>query len=303
MTGTIQIATAPGTWGIEPVDDPRQVPWQLVVDEAAAAGFDGIELGPYGYLPTDAVQLGRELAARGLGLAAGFVMEPFHDSGQTSRILSEAQQTCELLAAAGATTLVVIAGLVPERSATAGRHEVAPPLEGGSRLTFIRTVSALVDRANVAGLRAAFHPHAGTYVEFDDEIDRILKEADGRLGLCIDTGHCVYSGIDPSELLERYGEQVVHVHFKDLHHELLDDALRNEATFEQAVASGVFCALGDGSVDLGTFIQGLGTIGYDGWATYEQDRVAADHPQARPDAERSLAYLRTLGIHDRPQAV
>ena len=61
--------------GIEPGADPDRAPWQLVLDEVAAAGFDGIELGPIGYLPTDPERLSAELASRGLRLAAGYLMK------------------------------------------------------------------------------------------------------------------------------------------------------------------------------------------------------------------------------------
>jgi sugar phosphate isomerase/epimerase len=60
----------------------------------------------------------------------------------------------------------------------------------------------------------------------------------------------------------------------------------------------VFCTLGDGSADLRTFAARLRRSGYDGWATYEQDRVASDHPRARADAERSVAHMHTLGIRE-----
>jgi sugar phosphate isomerase/epimerase len=86
----------------------------------------------------------------------------------------------------------------------------------------------------------------------------------------------------------------MHVHLKDLRTPVLDRALAHGWSFEQAVASGVFCALGDGNCDLAGFLSALGNIGYDGWATYEQDRVAAEHPHARGDAERSLVHLESL---------
>jgi len=297
----IRISTAPGTWGVEPVVDPAQAPWPLVLDEVAAAGFDGIELGPYGYLPVDVDRLSSELSARGLRLSAGFVMEPLHDSAHTDRILDTTRHTCKLLSDAGAKVLVVIGSLVPERSATAGRPDAAPPLDGWNRTIFIRTVGAIIDIAARHGLTATLHPHAGTFVEFDDEIDSMLDQAGMQLGLCIDTGHCLYSGVDANALLQRHADRVSHVHFKDLHGELLHEALFNKLSFEQAVASGVFCSLGDGSVDLKAFADQLRRLGYDGWATYEQDRVAADHPHARSDAQRSLACLHNLGIHDRSE--
>jgi inosose dehydratase len=292
----IRLCTAPGTWGIEPGDDPEHAPWQLVLDEVAEAGFDGIELGPLGYLPTDPVRLSAELSSRGLKLSAGYVMEPFHAPAETSRILDATEQICELLAKAGAKTLVVIGSLVPERSAAAGRPDAAPTLSGSPRSIFVRTVRAVVDRAADNGLIAAFHPHAGTYVEFEHEIDEMLSDTGPELKLCVDTGHSLYAGIDATALLDSYSDRIAHVHLKDLHVAALQRAITDRLTFEEAVAAGVFCPLGDGDIDLAPFLTKLQAIGHDGWATYEQDRVAADYKSARADAERSLAHLEALGV-------
>lgn len=59
-------------------DDPRQVPWQRFLDEVAGAGYEWIELGPYGYLPTDPAVLAEETARRGLRVSAGTVFTGLH---------------------------------------------------------------------------------------------------------------------------------------------------------------------------------------------------------------------------------
>ena len=294
MTGVIRIGTAPGTWGVEPGSSIDQPPWELVLDEVAAAGFQGIELGPFGYLPTDRQQLAWELSSRGLKLSAGYVMEPLHEAAQTSRILVDAERTCTLLADVGAKVLVLIGALVEERTAAAGREDLSPRLVGRQRATFMSTLTRLVDLAHDRGLTAVLHPHAGTHVEFEQEVDRLLDEADVRLGLCVDTGHCMYSGIDAQALLERYADRVRHVHLKDVRRDVLSRALGEGLRFEQAVAAGTFCPLGQGSVDLAGFLARLREINYNGWATFEQDRLAAEYASARADAEQSLAHLLAL---------
>jgi len=62
-------------------DDPQQTPYGRFLDEVAASGYEWIELGPFGYLPTDPKQLGDELAARNLKLSAGTVFEHLHRDG------------------------------------------------------------------------------------------------------------------------------------------------------------------------------------------------------------------------------
>ena len=60
------LGTAPDSWGVWFPSDPHQVTWQVYLDETVEAGYTEIELGPYGFLPTDAEQLRDELGSRGL---------------------------------------------------------------------------------------------------------------------------------------------------------------------------------------------------------------------------------------------
>ena len=67
----LSIGNAPCSWGVEFADDPRNPPWTRVLDEAQAAGYTGIELGPLGYMPEDPAVLGPALAERNLTLIGG----------------------------------------------------------------------------------------------------------------------------------------------------------------------------------------------------------------------------------------
>ena len=60
----IKLGVAPDSWGIWFPSDPKQMPWQRCFDEMAQVGFKWVELGPYGYLPTDPAVVRAELAAR-----------------------------------------------------------------------------------------------------------------------------------------------------------------------------------------------------------------------------------------------
>ena len=77
---TILVGSAPDSWGVWFPDDPNQTPYTRFLDEVAASGYEWIELGPFGYLPTDPKQLSDELAARDLKLSAGTVFEHLHQS-------------------------------------------------------------------------------------------------------------------------------------------------------------------------------------------------------------------------------
>jgi inosose dehydratase len=71
----VTIGTAPDSWGVWFPDDPRQMPWQRFLDEVTEAGYKWIELGPYGYLPTDLSVLRRELDKRDLKVSGSFITD------------------------------------------------------------------------------------------------------------------------------------------------------------------------------------------------------------------------------------
>ena len=55
------ISNAPCSWGVG-YPTGNKVGWRQYLDEVAAAGYRGTELGPFGYLPKDASLVGEELS-------------------------------------------------------------------------------------------------------------------------------------------------------------------------------------------------------------------------------------------------
>ena len=74
----VTIATAPCSWGVWYADGtPSGTPWNIFLDQAAAAGYRALELGPDGYLPTDEAVLREELTRRGLEVCSGTCCSQF----------------------------------------------------------------------------------------------------------------------------------------------------------------------------------------------------------------------------------
>jgi inosose dehydratase len=288
----LRIANAPTSWGVEDPEDRANPPWDRLLNDLAAAGYAGTELGPLGYLPTDPELLRRELADRGLALVGGYVFEPLHTPDGVAAALDTGRRTCELLAAAGAAHLVIIQGFSPERERAAGRAGAAAPLADAGWATLVDGVEQLARLAREHGLVPVFHPHAGTHVEFEDEIDRLVAATD--VPLCIDTGHCAYAGIDAVALVERLRPRIAYLHLKDVDADRLRVALALELSFEEAVAERVFCPLGEGVVDFAALAAALD--GFEGWATVEQDCLPTDSAAPAEHAAASLAHLRAAGL-------
>ncbi len=85
----VTIGSAPNSWGIEFEEDPNQVPWSRFLDEVAEAGYEWIELGPPGYLPTDYATLRAELDQRKLKVCGTWVMRDYEDTSQWPSIEAE----------------------------------------------------------------------------------------------------------------------------------------------------------------------------------------------------------------------
>jgi inosose dehydratase len=137
------------------------------------------------------------------------------------------------------------------------------------------------------------HPHAGGYIEFEDEIERLLSDVPAdELGLCLDTGHALYAGSDPIDLASRYASRIEHLHLKDV----AEPVLARELDFWEAVAAGIFCPVGEGLLDLAGLRDALTAIGYSGFATVEQDRRPGTAGDPADDLAHSVARLRAAGL-------
>ena len=258
----LELGTGPVSFGVDFAGAPGNPPWEAVLDGIAAAGYRWTELGPLGYLPED---LAGELQARGLGLTAGFVFEPLHDR---RRAPAAAVAVAERVAALGGRFLVVIDAVSPGRARTAGRPEAARRLDRDAVAVQVENVREIAAIARGSGLRAVVHPHAGTHVEFRDEVEPLLDVAE----LCLDTGHWLYAGHDPVRDYARWTDRIPYLHLKDL------DRARLAGDFWASVRAGAFRPLGHGDLDLRALVEVLD--GFAGWAIVEQDRVAGGDPVA-----------------------
>lgn len=284
----ITLATGPVTWGVDFADTPTNPAWATVLDDVASSPLSALELGPVGYLPEDPAELREALGSRGLTAVGSFVFEDFHAPARREQVIAVAERACAAIAAAGGTVLVMIDRPGEERVATAGRSDAARRLTTAEWAAMLTTVDEVAAIARDHGLRPAFHPHAGGFVEFADELERLL--ADSSLGLCLDTGHAAYAGLDPAEAVRAYGSRLVHVHLKDVRRDVLARVERERLSFWDAISAGIFCPLGDGVVDVGAVLTALGEIGYGGFATIEQDRVPGTGAPL-DDLLRSVAVL------------
>ena len=292
----LTIGTAPDSWGVWFPDDPKQTPWHRFLDEVVEAGYEWIELGPYGYLPTDLSALQPELNSRGLNVCATFIMRALHQASAWPEIEEEVLGAGELLASLNARFLVVIGSTYTDLFT--GKLLEPSRLQDDAWQRMIDATHRVADLAQEKfGLTAVFHPHADTHVEYEDQIERFLQDTDGdRVSLCIDTGHHAYRGGDPARFMRRHHERVPYLHLKSVDPDVMQRVEAEDLPFATAVGMDMFCEPSQGVVDFIAFRNVLEEIDFDGWAIVEQDMYPAPFDKPLPIATRTRAYLREIGL-------
>lgn len=297
---TIRIASAPVSWGIyEFKDIEPKYPYTRVLDEIRDTGYTGLELGPWGYLPTDSEALRPELQRRGLQLLSSYVPVKLVDASAHEAGEQHALKVGRLLAALGAGYIVLADdnGTLPDLIARAGQRS-GSLLNSDQWDVFAKGVNRIARRVHdELGLKVVFHHHCAGYVETPDETHELLQRADPDLvGLCLDTGHWHYAGGDAVQCIREYGARVRYLHFKDCDPNIRRRCIAEKLDYREATKAGVFCELGQGEVDFRTVIAEMEKLGYDGWAIVEQDVLVDDLDAPKQSSQRNRDYLHSLGL-------
>ena len=303
----IAVAGAPVSFGAFEVTvgiDPNVPDAVSVLDAVQRDGYDGIDLGPIGYLGTRD-NLREHLASRGLHLAGGYMPLPLSDPAGMEPAIAELGTLLDLFDRAKSPDHVPAAkptladgGSAARRLAPGRAHadrNLGLQPEGWDRLA--ANLQEAVELCRVRGYEPTFHHHAGTYVEAPWEIEELLARSD--VGLCLDTGHLVLGGGDPVRAIGDWGARINHVHLKDVRRSVIDAVIREGGDMMQVWRRGAFCRLGTGDLDIDAILNGLRAINYRGWLVVEQDMIPG--PETHPDAaaldqDRNRAYLRARGL-------
>lgn len=287
----MRVGFSPITFNNEDLADLRPpIPYTEVLDQVAALGYQGTERGAY--FPEDAEVLRGECARRGLALVGAWCGLELAGAATEEADLAHARAIADYVARAGGRYVNLAHAGCPERRRVAGRASApdAPRLDAAGWQRLADRVNRAGEIAQERGLTACFHPHAGTWVETRDELDRLVSLTDPALAsLCFDTGHALYGGMDPIRALTDHRERVAYVHVKDVDPQVLAEVVRDRLGFEDGVRRFVFTEPGRGPLDLAALARALGAIGYSGWLMVEQDTSRQEPAAAARIARDELA--------------
>jgi len=234
-----------------------------VLEEIAAAGYDGTELGPFAYYPAESAALGNALERHHLTLTSAFVplrwFQPQRLPGDIESLLNVAA----LLAALECPYVVVADGMAAPGEPFPG------DAEWRSAATAMENVAR---RLRSLKLRLVFHLEAGSHLATPDDEARLCALTDPDLvGICLDTGHYAYSYGNPRDAIRQYRQRVRYVHLKDVDPIVREQVTQQGLDFYTAVRSSVFTPLGRGCADIAGVVTDLLSLAYQGWVVAEQD--------------------------------
>jgi inosose dehydratase len=285
-----RLAGAPISWGVCEVPGwGRQLEPERVLGEMASLGLAATELGPVGYLSSDAARVRGLLDRFGLRLVAGFVPLVLHTPSldQAREVVA---RVAGLLAALEAEVLTVTPVMDAAWSAP-------KPFDESEWRRLAENLELAAELVAGHGLTMALHPHAGSVIETDAQIERIL--AGTEVPVCLDSGHLAIGGADPVEFVRRHAERIVHVHLKDVDAGLAERVGEGALSLVEATGRGLFRPLGRGDVAIDEVVALLDRHGYERWLVLEQDTTITgeEPPVGRGpiiDVQASIEYLASL---------
>lgn len=281
-----RIGGAPISWGVcEAPDWGVELPPDRVLAEMSELGLTATELGPTGYLGETPDAVRAQLGAHGLRLIGGFLPVIMHIDPDLD--LGEARAAMEVLAAGGSEIVVLAA------QSSDGSYDRKVVMTDGEWPVFLANLRRLQGVAAELGLTCSLHPHVGTAIEDRASVLRLIESSD--VLICLDTGHLVIGGMQPSELLERAADRIAHVHLKDVRTAVATTVAAGATSYIGAVRAGLYAPLGEGDLDIAGIVEALEAVGYQGWYVLEQDAALAGVPPVGTgpvaDVRSSIAFL------------
>lgn len=148
----------------------------------------------------------------------------------------------------------------------------------------IKKVNEIGKMSKDYGVTTCFHPHFGTVIYYEEDIDRAYQEFNPEIKLCMDTAHTKLAGMTVQDKFREIGDRIGYVHFKDVcesqEYSLADQMFR-------------FRVLGLGTIDFAEVHKALKDIKYDGYVCFEQDYQRVCNYETALTARN---YLHQIGL-------
>lgn len=289
--GEVKLGIAPIGWTNDDMPElGGDIPFEQCINEMAEAGFEGCEVG--NKFPRDPDILKKALEPLKLNIASAW-FSTFFTTKAAEETIREFIKHRDFLHAMKAKVIVVAeCGKSIHGDINIPLHNNKPIFNDQEWEKLVNGLHELGRLAAEKNMNIVYHHHMGTGVQTFEEIERLMNLTDPTLvSLLVDTGHIVFAGGNPMELIKKFGSRVKHVHFKDIRKEIMKRSIQENMSFLKSVKLGVFTVPGDGMIDFVPIINALNEINYKGWIVVE----AEQDPKVAPPleyAKKAREYIR-----------
>ncbi|MGI9369129.1 MAG: myo-inosose-2 dehydratase [Ruegeria sp.] len=273
---SVKIGISPIAWQNDDLPDlTAAFTMEQALKEAREIGYTGVERGQR--MPSDTEGLRAYLDANDIALCGGWcsgasLVNDF--AAERDAVRAQVEQFVELdspcIVYAECSNTVQGLGDVPVND--------RPKLSKDEILAYGAKITELAKWMTDQGMPMAYHHHMGTIIESEDDVNWLMDGSGPEVKLCFDTGHLLFGGGDIMATLDRWGDRIHHVHFKDIRPGIVRDVRGNRKSFLDAVVGGAFTVPGDGCIDFQDVADALKSMDYDGWIVVEAEQDPAKAP-------------------------
>lgn len=273
---SIKIGISPIAWQNDDLPDiTKDFTMEQALREAREIGYTGVERGQR--MPHDTEGLRAYLDGNDIALCGGWCSGNSLNNDFTAECDATRQQV-EQFIALNAPCIVYA-----ECSNTVqGMIDVPvnnrPKMDRDDIRAYGAKISELAKWMADQGMPMAYHHHMGSIIESEDDVNWLMDGSSADLHLCFDTGHLLFGGGDVMATLDRWGDRVHHVHYKDIRPAIVRDVRDNNRSFLDAVMAGAFTVPGDGCIDFDAVTRALKAMDYNGWIVVEAEQDPAKAP-------------------------
>ncbi len=269
----ILYALSTGSWGRVVASGSPQAEFQ-VLDETAAAGFNGVRLTGYPAIleqnRLSVEQLGAELERRGLKFSTVSFGGEYYKRDRQPEIRERAVQALAAHQRFGATALVFFPGSpVPAADEAEALRE---------SFSFFNELGKMA--LEQYGVRIGLHNHTDSMIENPTQVDRFLEGTDPRWVFCAwDTAHLHLGGCDVQAVFRKSIDRIVYTDFKDATRSpgrqdyVAPNGERYAGDSHQGQFFNSMLELGRGQIDFAALMRMLAARKYRGWINHDLDTI------------------------------
>ena len=273
---SVKIGISPIAWQNDDLPDiTKDYTMEQALRESREIGYTGVERGQR--MPHDTEGLRQYLEANDIALCGGWCSGNSLVNDFAAECDATHQQVAQFIA------LDAPCIVYAECSNTVqGLQNVPvnnrPKLSRDDIMTYGKKISELAKWMADQGMPMAYHHHMGSIIESEDDVNWLMDGSSREVNLCFDTGHLLFGGGNVMATLDRWGDRVHHVHYKDIRPHIVKDVRDNNLSFLDAVIAGAFTVPGDGCIEFQEVTHKLKAMDYSGWIVVEAEQDPAKAP-------------------------